>query len=82
MASPMKNIQKLGNSSARNVTIHQFNLKKKKSEITNQYITKEFGLWQKEKKEKLIIAPFEVSESIEKPSIQHLNELALTGKVK
>ena len=30
MASPMKNIQKLGNSSARNVIIHQFNLKKKK----------------------------------------------------
>ena len=78
----MKNIQKLGNSSARNVTIHQFNLKKKKSEITNQYITKEFGLWQKEKKEKLIIAPSEVSESIEKPSIQHLNELVLIGKVK
>ena len=43
--------------------------KKKKSEITNLYITKEFGLWQKEKKEKLIIAPSEVSESIEKPSI-------------
>ena len=37
MASPMKNSQKLGNSSARNVIIHQFNLKKKKkkSEITN-----------------------------------------------
>ena len=30
MASPMKNSQKLGNSSARNVIIHQFSLKKKK----------------------------------------------------
>ena len=34
MTSPMKNSQKLGNSSARNVIIHQFSLKKK-SEITN-----------------------------------------------
>ena len=31
MASTMKNSQKLGNSSARNVIIHQFNLKKKKA---------------------------------------------------